>query len=53
MDELPQELPITIYYTTRRKFLSALTKIQNRYVDCEWSYLCYSITEYVVLKEED
>ena len=47
------ELPITMFYTTRRKFLSALTKIQNRYVECTWEYSDYSITEYVLLKEED
>ena len=53
MIELSPELPITMYYTTKRKFLSALTKIQNRYADCEWSYLNYSITEYVLLKDKE
>jgi len=46
------ELEITMVYETRRKYLSALSKIQNRYVEYTFSNKTNTITEYVLMKEE-
>jgi len=47
------ELPITIYYDNKRAYLSALSKIQNRYVECDFCRADLRITEYVLMKDEE